>query len=178
MSGPPWRHRSCRGVLGWQPEVSLDDGVKLQVVHQIGGGTDRRLHLVPGTTRPCAPGPHRAASTAPIRSTPGSVRHRRPAGARPAGRGAPRTPAGLRHRPRRRSVPRASGWKPARRSPRRPCSPALSGTRRRPRTRPRRRRRKPSRPRACRCSASVPSPRSSELMTYGTSLVPSRWPGP
>jgi UDP-glucose 4-epimerase len=26
-----------RRVLGWQPEVSLDDGVKLQVVHQLGG---------------------------------------------------------------------------------------------------------------------------------------------
>jgi hypothetical protein len=25
-------------VLGWQPEVALDDGVKLQVVHQLGGG--------------------------------------------------------------------------------------------------------------------------------------------
>jgi UDP-glucuronate 4-epimerase len=29
--------RARRG-LGWQPEVSLDDGVKLQVVHQLGGG--------------------------------------------------------------------------------------------------------------------------------------------
>jgi UDP-glucuronate 4-epimerase len=27
----------ARGELGWQPEVSLDDGVKLQVVHQLGG---------------------------------------------------------------------------------------------------------------------------------------------
>jgi len=29
-------NRARRG-LGWQPEVSLDDGVKLQVVHQLGG---------------------------------------------------------------------------------------------------------------------------------------------
>jgi UDP-glucuronate 4-epimerase len=28
----------ARAVLGWQPEVALDDGVKLQVVHQLGGG--------------------------------------------------------------------------------------------------------------------------------------------
>lgn len=27
----------ARAVLGWRPEVSLDDGVKLQVVHQLGG---------------------------------------------------------------------------------------------------------------------------------------------
>jgi UDP-glucuronate 4-epimerase len=27
----------ARAVFGWQPEVSLDDGVKLQVVHQLGG---------------------------------------------------------------------------------------------------------------------------------------------
>jgi UDP-glucuronate 4-epimerase len=27
----------ARCVLGWRPEVSLDDGVKLQVVHQLGG---------------------------------------------------------------------------------------------------------------------------------------------
>jgi nucleoside-diphosphate-sugar epimerase len=26
-----------RRVLGWQPKVSLDDGVKLQVVYQLGG---------------------------------------------------------------------------------------------------------------------------------------------
>jgi UDP-glucuronate 4-epimerase len=28
----------ARAVLGWQPEVTLGDGVKLQVVHQLGGG--------------------------------------------------------------------------------------------------------------------------------------------
>ncbi len=28
----------ARRVLGWQPEVPLDDGVKRQVVHQLGGG--------------------------------------------------------------------------------------------------------------------------------------------
>jgi nucleoside-diphosphate-sugar epimerase len=28
----------ARFVLGWQPEVSLDDGVKLQVTHQLAGG--------------------------------------------------------------------------------------------------------------------------------------------
>jgi UDP-glucuronate 4-epimerase len=28
----------ARAVLGWQPEVSLDDGVKLQVGHQLAGG--------------------------------------------------------------------------------------------------------------------------------------------
>jgi UDP-glucuronate 4-epimerase len=28
----------ARRVLGWQPEVPLDDGVKLQVVDQLGGG--------------------------------------------------------------------------------------------------------------------------------------------
>jgi nucleoside-diphosphate-sugar epimerase len=27
----------ARAVLGWQPDVSLDDGVKLQVVDQLGG---------------------------------------------------------------------------------------------------------------------------------------------
>jgi UDP-glucuronate 4-epimerase len=27
----------ARALLGWRPEVSLDDGVKLQVVHQLGG---------------------------------------------------------------------------------------------------------------------------------------------